>query len=312
MPMIANEQLALPGEGALFVVGDSQIGWMIYAMAQKYHRDVSFLSPTYHNGMKELMDIGVTDLKNIQTQLFDFEKAMNERKIVIIDAEPYRHRKKSIELVGSVLMSLQSLMHTNSHDTPFFVYLEEGDTYLPYIKDLMLYGNQFGLGTILFLQSRSLMHAKSPQLSYFVEANIRTNILANGLVYDDFVYFKQRLLGDGEDDNFILQRKKEQLVVETLVKDMKTVKSVDVRFLAPQLYRELEEESERLKKKHDTIQTSGTYAYSVARPENEDALVAPKVSPKRTAKPRIVVPIPKPVSAPSNKIFLSEDDVFID
>lgn len=313
LPMMANEQLDLKDEGALFVVGDSRVGWMIYAMAQKYHRDVTFLSPTYNKGMKELMDIGVSDLSVIQNQLVDFAKVMKEKQVIIIDAEAYQYRKTSTELVGNILMSLQSVMHTNGHDSPFFVYMEDGDTYLQYIRDLLLYGHQFGIGSTLFLQSRSMTHAKSPMLSYFLEANIRTTILSNGLVYDDFSYFKERFYGEGEDDNFILQRSKDQLVLETVVKDMKTVKLVEVRFLAPVLLKEIEEEAENHRSKHVSLTQPSTYAYSVAQSEDEDQqdMDDQKEKVKRKQKATLkAMTIPKaPVPQPS-KIFISDTDWF--
>lgn len=312
LPMLANEQLDRRQEGALFVVENRKISWMLYALAKKYHRDVLFLSPSHHQGMKELIEIGVSSIHDIQNQLVDFSEAMKEGKIIIVDAEPYKYQKKAVDLVASLLMNLQTNLHYNTHETPFFVYIDDGDLYLPYTKDLLMYGEQFGVGSILFFQGRSYMYAQSPALNYFVESNIRTTVLTNALIYDDFKYFKDRFFGEAEDESTLLQRKQHQLLVETIdQKGNRQATFTDVRFLSSQLFREIEDEVERLREK-DTL-PKDTFGYSVAKTEEPSGKVVKKATKKPAAKKRQVPQAPArspQQNQPTSKIFISEDDLF--
>lgn len=301
LPMLANEQLDRRNEGALFIIEKSDISWMLYALAKKYHREVLFLSPSCNAGMKELIDLGVSDVSDVD-KLVDFVDVLQQKRIVIIDAEPYRYQKRSVDLVATLLMNLQTNMHHNSHETPFFVYVEDGDLYLPYMKDLITYGGQFGIGSTIFFQGRALMNAQSPVLSYFVEANIRTTVLMNALIYDDFKYFKERFYGEAEDDAIMMQRKQNQLLVESVdVLGNRKISFTDVRFVAPQIIREVVEEAANLREKrlHHEV-----FSYSVAKEE-----MATEPKPKKKAKLRTPVH-PARSSQPTNKIFISEDDLF--
>lgn len=301
LPMLANEQLDRRNEGALFIIEDSNISWMLFALAKKYHREVLFLSPTCHTGMKELIDFGVSNVSDVDNMI-DFKEVLQQKKIVIIDAEPYRYQKKSVDLVATLLMNLQTNMHHNSHETPFFVYVEDGDLYLPYMKDLITYGEQFGIGSTIFFQGRALMNAQSPVLSYFVEANIRTTVLMNALIYDDFKYFKERFYGEAEDDAVMLQRKQNQLLVESVdAMGNRKISFTDVRFVAPQIIREVTEEAANLrdKKQHHEV-----FSYSVAKEQ-----VGAEPKPKKKANLRTPIHPARP-SQPTNKIFISEDDLF--
>lgn len=306
LPLIANNQFDQHQEGALIIVEDHLMSWMLYALAKKYHRKVTFLSPSCNNQMKDLIDIGVSTVGDIE-QLIDFEEVMREKQIVIVDAEPYRYKKRSVDLVASLLMQLQSSMHTNSHETPFFTYVQDGDLYLPYLKDLLTYGNQFGMGSVLFFKGRALLQAESPVLSYFVEANIRTTVLTNALLHEDFKYFKDRFYGDAEDDVVILQRKPNQLLVETIdEKGSRKVVFADVRFLQSQIIREIEEEAIRLRQKPAVDMD---FSYSVAK---EVVASEPKKKSKKRANntPRAPIHPAQPTNQP-NKIFISEEDLFL-
>lgn len=301
LPMLANEQLDRRSEGALFIIEKSDISWMLYALAKKYHREVLFLTPSCNAEMKTLINSGVSDVSDVD-KLVNFVDILQQKKIVIIDAEPYRYQKKSVDLVATLLMKLQTNMHHNSHETPFFVYIEDGDLYLPYVKDLITYGGQFGIGSTLFFQGRALMNAQSPVLSYFVEANIRTTVLMNALIYDDFKYFKERFYGEAEDDAIMMQRKQNQLLVESVdASGNRKISFTDVRFVAPQIIREVVEEAANLREKklHDEA-----FSYSVAK---EEVVAEPK--------PKKEVNLQTPTHSarqyqPTSKIFISEEDLF--
>lgn len=303
LPMLANDQLDRRQEGAIFVIEKRDISWMLYALAKKYHREVIFLTPSNHKGMRELIDLGVSNVSDIN-QLIDFEEVLKQKKIVIVDAEPYRYQKKAVELTAAIIMNLQTKMHFGSNETPFFVYVDDGDLYLPYMKDLITYGGQFGIGSTLFFQGRALMNAQSPVLSYFVEANMRTTILMNALLFEDFKYFKERFFGEAEDDASMLQRKQNQLLVETIDGERsRRVLFTDVRFIAPQIIREVEEDAVNLREKQ---KSDNNFSYSVAK---KTEVVAPKAKPKKHDKPRTPAHPARP-SQPTNKIFISEDDLF--
>ena len=299
LPMIANEQLEKENEGALFVINTQKLAWNLYALAKKYHREVVFLSPSAHEGMKELINLGILNSDTITDKLVDFSKAMKRKAIIIINAEPYKYQERAIELTGSILMRLQMDLHLNTHDTPFFVYIDDGDTYLPYAKDLLTYGEQFGVGSVMFFHSREYMKSHAPLLSYFIETHIRTTILMNGLVYEDALYFNSRFFGSAGDESFILKRNPNELIAESTKDGVLDVQHTFVRFLSESLYREIEEEATQLREKN-IIPSS--YSYSIAKKEELPKTV------KRT-KPRKKVSKPKSIPT-GNKIFITEDDLF--
>lgn len=308
LPMLANEQLNRRDEGAVFVVEKEGLAWMLHVLAKKYNREVIFLSPSSHEGMSQLMSSGLSKIQEVTEHLVDFEKAMTEKKIIIIDAEPYKYQKRSVDLTGAILMNLQHVIYKNTSETPFFVYVEDGDLYLPYIKDLITYGEGFGVGTVLFLQGRAYMKARSEELMYFVESNFRTTILANGLIYEDLKYFNERFFGEVKDDVLMLQRRPDQLLVETLDgNSYRRVANVKVRFLSQQIVREVKEEAQQLKKKNFDIDVS---PYSVVKMtfENAETKVKKPKNKPNNIKARKESKITPP--AQSTRIFISEEDLF--
>lgn len=307
LPMLANEQFENEREGSLFIVGKSRVSWLLYALAKRYHRDVLFLSPSCHAQMHEAVQLGISNIKDVSLNLVNFQEAMEQKKVVIIDAEPYKYHKRSMDVIIQILMNLQASIHVNTHETPFFTYIDEADVYLPYIKELLLYGEQFGVSSTLFMQSRSLIHARSPVLSAFVDSNVRTTILANALTYDDNTYFKERFYGKGEDDKLMMSRSREELLVETIEKGKRSVETTVVRFLSQKLFKDIEAEADKARE----TKVVSTPGYTIAR-SGEGESKQKKRTRSRKIKPESPVTgaelMPQPLK--HSRVFISEADLF--
>lgn len=306
LPMLAQEQLENKDEGATFIVEKQEMGWFIRELAHKHNREIIFLNPSEHDGMKELITKGMTTESEIKEKVVDYEDAMLKKKIVIIDAEPYKYHNNASQAVKKLLYYLQSTLYKNSPKTPHLVYIDDAEQYLPNIESLLIYGEQFGIGTTLFMQSHSIIQSKSKQLILFMDANIRTTILANGLLDSDYKFFNDRFFGEDMDESsMMLQRKYNMLLIETIIKGSKSVETVEVKYLPEKICYEIRDEIDVRKAK----------ALELLKQESEAKCVLPE--PENTPEEIICLPEKKKLAKKTNakktfKPAMQTEKIFVD
>lgn len=252
LPFLANQQMDEADEGATFIVHSRKTASLLYEMATRYKREVIlvtakeavFFSPAYHDGVVRITPYDFTVSSVAVHGAVDFAQAMTEKKIIIIEmsvAENDRGVKATIQLLNDI----QSNMYKNSAETPHFVYIDNADMYLEHIPKLLQMGADFGIGAVLFFQSRDYLSKSMPAMLALAEGNVRNHILMGDLVHEDVLYFERRLYGPVV-ESFLRRRSSRDIIVETEIKNLHEVVSIlNVQYLSENMMDEWAEEGKK-------------------------------------------------------------------
>lgn len=252
LPFLANQQTEGDDEGATFIVHSRKTALLLYEMAARYNREVIlvtakeavFFSPAYHDGAIRITPYDFTVSSVAVHGVVDFAQAMAEKKIIIIEmsvAENDRGVRATIQLLNDI----QANMYKNSTETPHFVYIDNAEMYLEHISKLLQMGAEFGIGTVLFFQSRDYLSKSMPAMLALAEGNIRNHILMGDLVHEDNLYFERRLYGP-VNESFVRRRSLREVIIETEIKNVHEVISVlNVQYLSENIMDEWTEEGKK-------------------------------------------------------------------
>lgn len=238
---MAMQQMEDTSSGATFICTRGDMSWLLDRLANKMDREVIFLHPDSDKGTHDFLETEYRTGFEMQKNLIDYVHALEEKKIVIVDFDLATHRQKGERALIKLLYHLQRSIVTNTEDHPHFVYIDDAELTLPYIKDLLLYGKDNAVGTTLLLSSYSLLEAKSRALSYFINAYTNSTIVMNRLTHEDLTYFNRRFYGN-LDHNPFKRRGEDEIVVETVRNGRVEVIGVNMVIPNSRLITELEEE----------------------------------------------------------------------
>lgn len=244
----AKEQLEDRTSGATFICGKGNQSWLLERLARKHNRDVVFLHPDSDKGTNEYLKTDFKTGLETQKHLIDYVDAMKNNKIVIVDFDLARTRKKGKDAMVKFLYHLQRAMVENSDEHPHFVYIDDAEPHLRYLQDLITYGINYSVGTFLFLSSYSLLEVKSRELAYFLNTYCMNTITMNRLSPEDFSYFSRRFYGEVIVKDF-KRRERNELVAELIIDGKLEVITIQTKYMNKKLLSELEEEANTTKRK---------------------------------------------------------------
>lgn len=289
---MALQQFEDMDSGATFICGRDGSSWLLGRLAERMNREVIFLHPSSDRGTYDFLETEYRTGFEMQKNLIDYEAAIEEKKIIIIDFDLASNRSKGKKGLIKLLYHLQRSIIRNTEEHPHFIYIDDAEPTLPYIEELIAYGKDNSVGTTLFLDSYNLIEAKSRELAYFLNAYISTTITMNRLSYEDFMYFERRFFGN-IDHNSFMRRSKEEVVVETIVNDIVEVLKVNIRIPSQRFVTELEEE----------VLTEKTKRRARKKPRSR-GLLSEEIQPTENVEKDFNPP------TRTNKVFLDEEEFF--
>ncbi len=217
LPIMAKQDIENKDCGATFVVGKKDIAYMLYAMAKKHKRKVYLLKPSTHvETANSLLWIDKYDYDYINDNVIDYKEVIKKKSIVIIDMEYIKYKNNSIRATAMLLLQLQLDMQEvdKTLRKTHFVYIDDAQFYLPYIETILMSGDEFNIGTTLFLQSRNQLKQKDKNYTSLIDNNIRSIILMNGLTMSDIEYYQKQFYE--HNINLLINRKQGQIIYETI------------------------------------------------------------------------------------------------
>ncbi|MFJ8528290.1 hypothetical protein [Bacillus sp. NPDC094106] len=193
LPIMAQNDINNKECGATFIVGRKDISCMLYGMAKKAKRKVVFLKPSIDENAHKLLYFKSYE-HNRMKEIIDYEEAISKKMIVIIDMEYAQNGNDGIRATAMLLSQLQLSMQVNedSKVSPHFIYIDDAQYYLPYIELLLTCGDDYGIGTTLFIQSKSQMIDETSDYTNILQPNINNFIFMNSLVYEDCIYYQKQ------------------------------------------------------------------------------------------------------------------------
>ena len=191
IPVLFNQDIKNKDRGVTIVVDTPKLAWYLYGMCKVLGRkDIEIIKPSIDeeiiDGLLFRDEWNYDDIKKI----FDYENAIKKKKVVIIDMEQERYGEKATRAVSMLLLQLQAAMIMDyKEEVDYSVFIDDAATYLPYIHNLLKYGDYFGFTSTLFMKSREELGDEK----IWVDDYVRNFILLQGINYDDALYFGERM-----------------------------------------------------------------------------------------------------------------------
>ena len=191
IPVLFNQDIKNKDRGVTIVVDTPKLAWYLYGMCKVLGRkEIEIIKPSIDeeiiDGLLFRDEWNYDDVKKI----FDYENAIKKKKVVIIDMEQERYGEKATRAVSMLLLQLQAAMIMDyKEEVDYSVFIDDAATYLPYIHNLLKYGDYFGFTATLFMKSR----AELGDEKIWIDDYVRNYILLQGINYDDALYFGERM-----------------------------------------------------------------------------------------------------------------------
>ena len=189
LPFLVKQDIEDKKAGATVIVGDKETAMLLFALAKRAGRDVTIIKPSLTDSGKMLLMHQSYDYNSIKEDVVDYEKAVTKRQIVIVDMEFARHQQNAIKGVAYLISALhEAVVKVNDATiTKHFLYVDDAHLYLPFVKNLLYSGKEYGVGCTLFLESRlQLTDAGERAL---VDAYVGNTVLMSGLTVEDARYY---------------------------------------------------------------------------------------------------------------------------
>lgn len=189
LPALAKQDFEDKRAGATIVVGEKDTALLLFALAKRASRDVVLIKPSLTDAGKMLLLQTTYRYDNVINDVVDYEKAITKRQIVIIDMEFARHQEKAIKGVAYLMAALhEAVVKTNEHTpTKHFLYVDDVHLYLPFLKNILHSGKEYGVGCTLFLESR--LQLATAEEKALVGAYVRNTVLMSELTLEDAQYY---------------------------------------------------------------------------------------------------------------------------
>lgn len=202
IPTLISQDLNDKNRGMTIVVDTPDLAWYLCGICKEKGRKFDLIKPSINiNIMNGLLFKPEWDYDDID-KIYSYEKAIKQKKVVIIDMEQERYGEQAVRAVSMLLLQLQSVMIM---DRPkkinYSVFIDNAADYVPYIHNLLKYGDYYGFSSTLFFKSREELEGEKR----YVDDYIRNFILLQGINYEDAKYFGERM---GLTNNILLSAQK--------------------------------------------------------------------------------------------------------
>lgn len=195
----AKQDLEKKDCGITFVVSKKNLTYTLYAMARaagRAKKDIIILKPSANFKVADEL-IWMEDYSYDEIAKFiDYKEVIKKKKIVIIDMEYSQFRDYSIRATAMLLTQLQIDMQETQKtlSRKHYVYIDDACSYLPFIELLLESGEEYNIGTTLFMQSREEIRSIGEQYVNLVDNNTRNLILTNAINTADAEYYRKSFI----------------------------------------------------------------------------------------------------------------------
>lgn len=213
IPSLFDQDLKEKGRGITIIVDTPELAWYLYGMCKVEGRKVDILKPSISfELLNEFLFNDGWDYEKCK-KYYDYEVAIKEKRVTIIDMEEERYGEKAIRANSMLLLQLQAAMTVEySKKVDYAVYIDGATSYMPYIKNLLKYGDYYGFKTTLFAKSMTQLKENS----IFVDDYVRNFILLQGISYEDAKYFGERMELGKDGTKVLMNREYGKFVYEIL------------------------------------------------------------------------------------------------
>lgn len=218
LPLLVEQDLKNKDYGCTIVVSKNEMAYNLYALAKQYKRDVIILKPSINNEIaNKFLWRNDYNYDYINENIINYKEAIKKRQIVIIDMEILKHKSDGLKAVAMLLLQLQLDMQETdiTQKKPHFLYVDDGQYYLPFLENLFTFSDNYNLGITLFLQSRAQLTKNNKDYSYMIDNNIRNLLILNSLDKQDVDYYKERLY-EYKASNLFYNRELTEICYETI------------------------------------------------------------------------------------------------
>lgn len=188
IPSLFAQDLSIKNKGVTIVVDTPELAWYLYGICRIKKRKVELLKPSVNFDITDKLLFSKDWNYEEVNKIYDFKKAIEDKKVTIIDMEEERYGEKSVRAASMLLLQLQSAMVMTTKKIDHSVYIDGGANYLPYLKNLLKYGDYYGFSTTLFFKSRDELKDNI----ILIDNYVRNFILLQGISYEDAKYFGMR------------------------------------------------------------------------------------------------------------------------
>lgn len=188
--------------GLTFVVSRKDMAYTLYEIARDAGRkakDIVMLKPSASFRIANEFVWQKKYSYNQVADFIDYKDAIKKKKVIIIDMEYSHYRDLAISATAMLLMQLQVDMQDvqATLKRKHFVYIDDAYSYMPFIELLLTTGNEYNVGTMLFMQSREELNINSSEKENYtclLDNNIRNLILTSGLNTSDAEFYRKQLI----------------------------------------------------------------------------------------------------------------------
>ena len=198
LPKMVEQDLKGKKMGMTIITTKKEMAYNLYTLAKFYkHResDIVFLKPSINNTVSnKLLWTTTYSYDFINEFVIDYKEAIKKKKIVIIDMEILKYKSEGLRAVAMLLLQLELDMQETdiTQKTPHMLYIDDGQLYLPFLKDIVNNSDNYNIAVTLFLQSRNQLIVNDKDYSKMIDNDFRNVLLLNSLTNNDIEYYKSR------------------------------------------------------------------------------------------------------------------------
>lgn len=197
LPFFVEQDLKNKQVGATIFVTKQEMAYTIYTLAKQYKRKIIFIKPSIDNQISnKFLYKTEYDYDYIDTEIICYKEAIKSKSIVIVDMELLKYKSEAIKVCAMLLLQLQlDIQETDlTSKIPHFLYLDDAEVYLPFIKYLLQFSDNYNLGITLFMNSRNQMG----EYKSLIDNYIRNIFLLNAITIEDNEFYKLKFKEQSE------------------------------------------------------------------------------------------------------------------
>lgn len=232
LPALVRQDFENKKAGVTIVTGNKEVAMLMYSLAKRNGRDVHIIKPTITDSGKNLLSQCRYDYNAIKEDVIDFEQAIRKKEVVIVDMEFALYHEKSIQSVAYLLHALHEAMtrENDVKETPHYLYVDDSHLYFPYVQPILMNGSDYGVGCILFLESRQFL---TDIEKAYLDSATRNKLILSGLTISDAKYVSEEIYERHLE--YLLNRKRFQLVYMTEANEMRITGVCELKPLESEL-----------------------------------------------------------------------------
>lgn len=198
LPKLVEQDLKSKKTGMTIITTNNDMSYNIYTLAKKYNykpSEIIFLKPSINNIISnKFLWISEYSYDFINEQIIDYKEAIKKKKIVIIDMEILKHKSEGIRAVAMLLLQLELDMQETdiTQRQKHMLYIDDGELYIPFLKDIIHNSSNYNIGVTLFIQSRNQLIVNGKDYTKIIDNDFRNILLLNSLNISDIEYYKSK------------------------------------------------------------------------------------------------------------------------